>query len=277
MRAGGDDPSAFVYSAPPDDWFHNNSVAYNRADNSLIISSRENFLICIDYETGAIKWILGDPTKKWYQFASLRQYALTLTSGSLPPIGQHAISVTYDQNILLFDNGQNSTFQEPPGENRHYSSPRKYKLDLNAKAATEVWNFELGRNLWSPFCGSAYEDGPFNYLIDYTFVDGVTNNSLSQWIGLNDVNQTVFRSQYGSASGCTISFNAIPVHLENTKFPAVGPQALNLSTRGVVSSGDNVLIGGFVITGNEPKTIVLRALGPSLRTFGVPDVLTDRF
>ena len=35
------------------------------------------------------------------------------------------------------------------------------------------------------------------------------------------------------------------------------------------------MIGGFIITGSEPKTIVLRALGPSLRSFGVPDVLSD--
>jgi hypothetical protein len=55
----------------------------------------------------------------------------------------------------------------------------------------------------------------------------------------------------------------------------VGPQALNLSTRGVVSVGDNVLIGGFIITGTDPKTIVLRALGPSLRSFGLSGVLTD--
>ena len=94
MWAEGDDPSRFVYPTP-NDWFHNNSVAYNRADDSLIVSSRENFLICIDYATGRIKWILGDPTKKWHQFPSLRRYALTLAPGSLPPIGQHAISVTF--------------------------------------------------------------------------------------------------------------------------------------------------------------------------------------
>ena len=55
----------------------------------------------------------------------------------------------------------------------------------------------------------------------------------------------------------------------------MGPQALNLSARGFVSGGDNVLIGGFIISGTEPKTIVLRALGPSLSAFGVPDVLGD--
>ena len=85
----------------------------------MIISSRENFLICLDYETSAIKWILGDPTKKWHQFPSLRRFALTLTPGSRPPIGQHAISITFDQNILLLDNGLKQRF---PGATRRATS-----------------------------------------------------------------------------------------------------------------------------------------------------------
>ena len=267
MRAGGDDPSQFVYPTPTD-WWHNNAVAYNRADDSVIVSSRENFLICLDYETGAIKWILGDPTKKWHQFPSLRRFALNLTPGSLPPIGQHAISITFDQNILVLDNGQNSVVQEPPGEQRAYSSPRKYKLDLNARTATEVWNFELGQSIFSTYCASVYEDAPFNYLIDFTFIDGVTPNSMSEWIGVNSAGQMVFRYQHHEA-GCTVAFNAIPIHLENTKFPAVGPRLQNLSTRSLVSTGDNVLINGFIIKGTDPKTVILRALGPSLSGFGV--------
>ena len=274
MRAGGDDPSRFVYGAP-NDWFHNNSVAYNRADNSLIVSSRENFLICLDYDTGAIKWILGDPTKRWYQFPSLRRFALTLASGSLPPIGQHAASITYDQNLLVFDNGQNSNFQQPPGEDRSYSSPRKYELDLTTRTATEVWNAEMGQSLNCPFCGSVYEDAPLNYLIDFTRIDSVHTQRLAQLIGLNPAGQTIFRYQYASVPACSVAFNSIPIHLENTKFPAVGPQALNLSTRGLVSAGDNVLIGGFIVSGADPKTVVLRALGPSLSGFGVPNVLRD--
>ncbi len=273
MRAGGDDPSQFVYPKP-NDWFHNNSVAYNRADDSVIVSSRENFLICLDYETGAIKWILGDPTKKWYQFPSLRRFALTLTPGSRPPIGQHSISVTFDQNILVLDNGYNSVFQEPPGERRAYSSPRKYKLDLNARTATEVWNFELGQSIFSTYCASVYEDAPFNYLIDFTFIHGVTSDSASQWIGVNGAGEIVFRYQHREAQ-CTVAFNAIPIHLENTKFPAVGPRVQNLSTRGTVASGDNVLINGFIINGTDPRTVILRALGPSLSGFGIPNALPD--
>jgi arylsulfate sulfotransferase len=274
MRAGGDDPSQFVHPSPAD-WFHNNAVAYNRADDSLIISSRENFLICIDYETGAIKWILGDPTKKWYQFPSLRRYALTLAPGSLPPIGQHAVSVTYDQNILVLDNGENSWLQQPPGVQRGFASPRKYQLNLNAKMATEVWNYEMGGAINSPICSSVYEDAPQNYLIDYSIVGGIgAQNQYAQLLGLNAAGEMVFYFQYPT-NFCDTAFNAIPLHLENTKFPTVGPRVLNLSTRGTVSSGDDILINGFVISGTDPKTVVLRALGPSLAGFGVSAVLAD--
>ena len=274
MRAGGDDPNQFVYPTPTD-WFHLNGVAYNRADDSLIVSSRDNFLICLDYETNAIKWILGDPAKKWYQFPSLRKFALTLTTGSRVPIGQHAPSITYDQNLLVLDNGQNSIFQVPRGDQRGYASPRKYTLDLNAKTATEVWNFEMGQNIFCPYCGSVYEDAPRNYLIDYAFESANgSQNALAQLLGLNAAGETIFSYRYPTYS-CTKIYRAIPIHLENTNFPTVGPQALNMSTRGLVGSGDNVLIGGFIITGTDPKSVVLRALGPSLSGFGVSGVLAD--
>jgi hypothetical protein len=42
-----------------------------------------------------------------------------------------------------------------------------------------------------------------------------------------------------------------------------------------VQTGDNVGIGGFIITGSAPKHVLLRAIGPSLTQFGVPDVLAD--
>ena len=133
----------------------------------------------------------------------------------------------------------------------------------------------MDQNLNCPYCGSVYEDAPLNYLIDFTFIDGVQTQSLAQLIGLNAAGQMIFRYQYASVSGCSVAFNSIPIHLENTKFPTVGPQALNLSTRGLVSVGDNVLIGGFIVSGPEPKNMVLRALGPSLSGFGLSDVLSD--
>jgi hypothetical protein len=52
-------------------------------------------------------------------------------------------------------------------------------------------------------------------------------------------------------------------------------QAINLSTRLRVQAGDSVGIGGFIITGSAPKHVLLRAIGPSLTHFNVPNVLAD--
>src|SRR5262249_51818115 len=151
MTAGGDDPTQFVGNSPQD-WFHNNAATYRKSNNTLIASSRENFVIAVDYDTQQIKWILGDPTKQWYQFLSLRQYALTLGPNSLPPIGEHAVSITYDDNLLLFDNGLSSQNHTPPGADRTYSAPRKYHIDTLAKTATEIWNYPNGQSLYSRIC-----------------------------------------------------------------------------------------------------------------------------
>jgi hypothetical protein len=91
-------------------------VSYQRlhvqqADDSLIVSSRENFLICLDYGTSAIKWILGDTTQKMVPISVSEEICAHACAGSLPPIGQHSPSITYDQNLLVFDIGFESVFQ----------------------------------------------------------------------------------------------------------------------------------------------------------------------
>ena len=43
----------------------------------------------------------------------------------------------------------------------------------------------------------------------------------------------------------------------------------------LVQTGDNVGIGGFIITGSTPKHVLFRAIGPSLAQFNVPNVLAD--
>jgi hypothetical protein len=42
-----------------------------------------------------------------------------------------------------------------------------------------------------------------------------------------------------------------------------------------VQTGEKVGIGGFIITGTVPKTVLLRAIGPSLTRYGIVDVLAD--
>ena len=50
---------------------------------------------------------------------------------------------------------------------------------------------------------------------------------------------------------------------------------VNISTRGLVLTGDEVIIGGAIVVGTEPKTLLIRARGPSLSDFGVPGTLED--
>lgn len=50
---------------------------------------------------------------------------------------------------------------------------------------------------------------------------------------------------------------------------------LNVSTRGMVDSGSGSLIAGFVVTGTHSKTILLRAVGPTLANYGVSGTLPD--
>jgi hypothetical protein len=49
----------------------------------------------------------------------------------------------------------------------------------------------------------------------------------------------------------------------------------NLSTRGQVGTGANVLIAGFVVAGDTPKQVLIRAIGPSLAQFGITSPLAD--
>jgi uncharacterized delta-60 repeat protein len=49
----------------------------------------------------------------------------------------------------------------------------------------------------------------------------------------------------------------------------------NISSRGFINAGNSVLTGGFVITGNTPKTVLIRGIGPALARFGVTGVLSD--
>lgn len=56
---------------------------------------------------------------------------------------------------------------------------------------------------------------------------------------------------------------------------AATARLLNISSRARVQTGDDVLIGGFIITASGTKRVVLRGLGPSLAAAGVPSVLAD--
>jgi hypothetical protein len=49
----------------------------------------------------------------------------------------------------------------------------------------------------------------------------------------------------------------------------------NISTRSFVQTGEHVMIGGFIVQGSAPKRVIIRAIGPELTQFGIPDALAN--
>ena len=68
-------------------------------------------------------------------------------------------------------------------------------------------------------------------------------------------------AQVSTSFDVTVIVN--PVHLAN------------ISTRAVVGTTDDALIGGFIVSGAAPKKVIIRALGPSLEGAGISDFLAD--
>ena len=85
-------------------------------------------------------------------------------------------------------------------------------------------------------------------------------------------NAFVCRDQFSDISATSpegINLDVIGYDLVTT------PYLANLSTRAFVQTGDNVMIGGFIVQGTQPKRVILRAIGPELSQYGVPNAMAD--
>src|SRR5213075_1071902 len=57
--------------------------------------------------------------------------------------------------------------------------------------------------------------------------------------------------------------------------PVASSNLSNISTRSFVQTGEHVMIGGFIVQGSGPKRVIIRAIGPELTQFGIPDALAN--
>lgn len=99
----------------------------------------------------------------------------------------------------------------------------------------------------------------------YTFTLDHNVGSSSNITGSFTVTDGVFSGTFTTSAG-TFTVNSFKTTVVN--------RMANISTRGLVGSGQGQLIGGFIITGG-PKLVMLRAIGPSLAAFGVSPALDN--
>lgn len=136
------------------DWFHNNSVWYDKNTNSITLSGRhQDAVINIDYETGKLNWIIGDPTN-WSE--EYQKYFFT-------PVGddfewqwsQHAAMITPEGYVFILDNGNNKSKNEEDYVKAEDSYTRgvMYKIDTENMTIEQVWEYgkERGSEYYSPY------------------------------------------------------------------------------------------------------------------------------
>ena len=164
------------------DWFHNNSVWYDEATNSITLSGRhQDAVINIDYDTGELNWIIGDPTN-WSE--EYEQYFFT-------PVGddfewqwsQHAAMITPEGYVFILDNGNNkSKIKEEyvPAE-ESYTRGVMYKIDTDAMTIEQIWEYgkERGSEFYSPYISDVDYIDAGHYIVHsggIVYVDGKNSN-----------------------------------------------------------------------------------------------------
>jgi arylsulfate sulfotransferase len=149
------------------DWFHNNSVWFDKATNSITLSGRhQDAVINYDYDTSELNWIIGDPEgwgEEWQKY-----FLKNITKGDFDwQYEQHAAMILPNGDVFIFDNGtyrsKNEATRIPPEKN--YSRGVIYRIDREKMEIEQVWQYgkERGDEFYSPYICNVdyYADGHY--------------------------------------------------------------------------------------------------------------------
>ena len=116
-----------------------------------------------------------------------------------------------------------------------------------------------GGNTWSP---NVAVSNPFNPFIGYP-----NQSKIGDYI-------TIVSDDAGANVAYAATFNGE----EDIYYVRIRPAAAslgNVSTRAFVQTGENVMIGGFIVQSTGPKRVIIRAIGPELTQYGIADALAN--
>jgi len=147
--------------------------------------------------------------------------------------------------------GQRSTVYRFEGTNGSESTGLIASTDGNVYGTTKDGGI--------PRAGSIFRINPAGQVTAYNFDGASTGGQPSRPF------EGAEHSLYGATGAGGVSSNGTVYRLNM----APPRDLLNISTRSQVLTSDKVLIGGFIITGSDPKKVIIRGLGPSLSGVGV--------
>lgn len=158
------------------DWFHQNSIYYDKSDDSLVISGRHQDLVMkLDYQTNQIKWLFSGKQKTdWPR--KYRSKILKTKGDTTYPGGQHAAILlptasANHKNLILFNNNIAIT-NGPEATSKQYSEGVQYQLNEKDKTIKQTWAYgkTLGKQNFSPIIGSSRYLNTNNRLLCFGFL-----------------------------------------------------------------------------------------------------------
>lgn len=244
------------------DWFHNNSVWYDKKTNSITLSGRhQDAVINISYDTGKLNWIIGDSTNwsKEYQKYFFK------------PIGdlewqwsQHAAMITPEGYVFILDNGNNKSKikDEYVPATKSYTRGVMYKIDTDNMTIEQVWQYgkERGSSFYSPYISDVDYLGKDHYIVHsggIVYKDGKVQNKpagmgqfdklVSDTVELLD-NEIIFEIVLPTNN---YRVEKMSLYAKNEKFTLT--EAKRLGTLGKTKITDKKL--GFMLSNTQPDNV----------------------
>jgi len=165
------------------DWFHNNSVWYDKKTNSITLSGRhQDAVINIDYDNGKLNWIIGDSTNwsKEYQ----KYFFKVVGDGEFEwQWSQHAAMITPEGYVFILDNGNNKSKIEDEyvSASNSYTRGVMYKIDTDKMTIEQIWEYgkERGSEFYSPYISDVDYINKNHYIVHsggIVYVEGKNSN-----------------------------------------------------------------------------------------------------
>jgi hypothetical protein len=273
-------------------WTENGSVVSTSASYTFVLNRSRNLVAVFTSPCPAvitqsssqpitpnnsISCNTGDPAYYHYDTSYWRAFNMAAVNGSQQ---YNVTSVSFGIEVATSGSGQGQPVTVRLYANNGGAFPGGTRTQIGATTTTVMDQTQTILNV--PL--TATVPAGTSQLVMEVFTPSGLAAGNSFFIGSNAAAQT--GPSYASSANCG---NPTPTDIAAIGRPDMhivfnvqgncnsGPpaQALNISTRLGVELGDNAMIGGFIITGNDSKMVVLRGMGPSLANAGLSNFLAD--